>query len=230
MAIVRFGGNVIGIRGTIGGVVFSQTHSGPYAKVWKRPRNQSTPIAAASKRQITTYGTLWSNMTIGEQAAWSAFAAAPPELDFNSLGIQYWLTGYQWLVRANVRRELLGLAATTTVPTATPVTAPATCTLTAVNAGTLNCDVSWTADDIPAGHGAMCYIAVYPTTGLAAFPGKGLLTWSEFEPAGTSKDISVDVIDRFGNIPPNWSIFAKLHSCRADGIRSIATPGAARVT
>lgn len=230
MAIVRFGTTVIGIRGTIAGVVFTQGHSGPYVKTWRRPRNQSTTIAADTKRAITKYGALWASMSSALRNDWKAFAAAPPELDFNSLGIQYWLTGYQWLVRANVRRDSLGLSETTTVPTASAVTAPASCTLTAVSGNPAIVDISWTAGDLPAGHGALCYFALYPTTGLQAFPGKGILIWAKYQPSGTTKDISTLILARFGNIPAHYSLFANLHCCRADGVRSLATPAIARVS
>jgi hypothetical protein len=169
-------------------------------------------------------------MSSSLQNDWVVFAAAPPELDFNSLGIQYWLTGYQWLVRANVRRASLGLANTTDVPAAVAVTAPATCTLTAVHGSPANVDISWTAGDFPAGTGALCYCAVYPTIGLQSFPGKGILTWAEFEPSGATKDISTEVDARFCNLAENWSIFARLYCCRDDGVRSLYTPSIARVT
>jgi hypothetical protein len=230
MAILRYGTTVIGIRGTIAGCVFSQGHAGPYVKTWRRPRNQLTAIAATTKRNLTQYGALWASMASALRDDWSAFAASPPELDYNSLGIQYWLTGYQWLVRANVRRESLGLAVTTDVPASVAVTAPATCTLTAVSGSPANIDISWTAGDLPAGHGALCYCAVYPTIGLQSFPGKGIQTWAQYEPAGTTKDISTLVNERFCNLSKDWSIFANLHCCRADGVRSLATPAIARVT
>lgn len=230
MAIVRFGTTVIGIRGTLGGAVFTNGHAGPYVKTWRRPRNQTTAIAAIQKRNITPYGVLWSSMTTSLQNDWKAFAANPPELDFNALGLQYWLTGYQWLVRANIRRNSIGWANTTTVPANSAVTAPATCTLTTVAGNPINATVSWTAGDFPTGTGSMLQLATHPTTGLTSFPGRGILAWSTYMPAGTSHDISNAIVARFGNLPANWTLFGKLYTCRADGIRSLATPATVRIT
>lgn len=230
MAIVRFGTTVIGIRGTIAGTTFSMGPGGPYAKAWRRPRNQSTDIAATSKRAITPYGALWASMTSALQNSWKAFGASPPELDFNSLGIQYWLTGYQWLCRANIRRASLSLANTTAVPTASAVTPPATCVLTAVAGPTLSAHLSWAAGAFPSGHGATLFMAAYPSKGLAAFPGKGIQVWSQYQPTGTTLDISTLVIDRFGNLPANWTLFARLYCVRGDGVRSSATPGQVRIS
>jgi hypothetical protein len=81
--------------------------------------------------------------------------------------------------------------------------------------------VSWTAGDFPADHAAVLFLAAYPSTGLTNFPGKGLQLWTEFEPAGTSHDISAAVLARMGNLPARWMIFGRLHSLRDDGIRSL---------
>lgn len=229
MAIVRFGTTVIGVRGTIAGTTFSMGPAGPYAKSWRRPRNQSTAIGATSRRAITPYGALWSSMSPTLQNDWKSFAASPPESDFNSLGIQYWLTGYQWLIRANIRRQALGLAPTTTVPTAVAVTAPLTCTLYATAGYVITATIAWSAGDFPTGSGAQLFLAQYPTSGLKSFPGRGLNIWSAYEPTGTSHDISSTVIARYGNIPANWTLFAKLFCTRADGVRSLATIGQVKV-
>lgn len=230
MAIIRFGTTVIGIRGTIAGVTFSAGPSGPYAKTWRRPKNQTSAIAADTKRNITPYGALWSSMSTTLQNSWKSFAAAPPELDYNPLGIQYWLTGYQWLVRANVRRAALGLGPTTTVPLSLAVTAPATATLTAVAGDPANVDVGWTSGDFPTTFAAFGYFAIYPSTGLLSFPGKGLLAWAAYMPSGTSADVSTLINSRFGTLPVGYTLFLNLHRFRTDGVRSSATPAVAPVT
>jgi hypothetical protein len=198
--------------------------------MWRRPKNQNTNVAATAKRQITEFGALWSSMSASLQADWTSFGASPPELDYNSLGIQYWLTGFQWLVRANVRRGLVTLTPTTTVPTNSAVTAPATCTITADAGPPLSVIVEWSQGDFPSYHSALIYLATYPSTGLQNFPGKGILVYTAYQPAGTSREIGVYATNRFGTIQPGSSIFCKLYSCRNDGVRSIATPAQCRVT
>lgn len=230
MAIVRFGTTVIGIRGTIAGVVFTQSPSGPVAKTWRRPKNQTTAIAASSRRAITPYGSLWAAMTTSLKNDWAYFAQHPPELDYNALGIQYWLTAYQWLVRINIRRASMTLAPSTAVPDPAAVTAPASATLTAASGNPATIIIHWPSGTFPGGHYPFLFLGAYPSTGLTKPPRSMRLVYSPIERPDTEKDISTLVKNRFGNIPAKWSLFANLHTIRYDAVQSIATPATCEVT
>lgn len=230
MAIVKFGSTVIGVRGNLGGVVYTNGPSGPFVKPWRNPVKSQTTRAAAARRNLSPYGAAWSAMTSSDQDDWRTYALSPGELDYNSLGLQYWLTGYQWFVRANVRRAALGLALTETVPSASAVDPSAGTSLTATAGPPLNVDFTWTAGDVPAGHGALLYAAVHPTVGLATIPSTTALIWQPYEPAGTTTDISTAMAARFGTLQAGYSIFTAFRIVRADGVASAAANALVRIT
>lgn len=230
MAIVKCGSIVVGIRGTIGGVVFTANASGPFARVWSRGSNPKSPRQTLVRGHISALGPLWSALSDAAKATWTAFGLAPPEIDTNSLGEQIYLTGWQWFVRVNQRRQSMGLATTSTLPTNSPVTAPISCTLTAseLPAGTVS--LSWTAADFPAGYSASLLLGVHPTTGLVAKTSNLVQIYAQHEPAGTSADISTAILERLGSIRTSWKLFGHLYKLRDDGVRSTATATTSEVT
>jgi len=99
-ALIRFGGGVAEMRGSIGGTTFARNRGGAYA------RNRTTPLNPASVRQSAVRATLadlsaaWSNaLTASERAAWELYAANVPLL--NSLGEARQVSGVNMYVRTN---------------------------------------------------------------------------------------------------------------------------------
>ena len=230
MARIKLGQLVVGIRGTVGGVTYSANASGPHVRLWSKGPNAQTAIRAENLGRISGLGALWLSMTDGERADWTTFGLTPPEVDTNSLGELYYLTGWQWFCRVNRRLQSVGLATTTTLPTSSGVSAPPTATITAsaLPAGTVV--VSWTGTPFPAGHSGLAYIGFHPTTGLAALTVGLKQLWAAHEPAGSSVDVTAAALARFGAVQATWKAFLRLHALRDDGVRSPATIASCEVS
>lgn len=230
MAIVKFGPTVIGIRGTIGGMTFTGNKSGSFIKPWKKPVNQYTAKSQSLKSSMSRYGAAWSAMTPSLQADWNALGASPPELDYNSLGIQYWLIGFQWFVRINQRRESQGLSLDTAVPTSSAVTAPASLSISAASGDPCSIILTWPSGTFPNGFYPYIFFTAYGSSGLTKEPPGFILVWSLIERPDTTLDISSFVLSRFGNIPAGFSVFARVHRISHDQILSVPATAQARVT
>lgn len=230
MAIVKFGTSVVGIRGTLGGIVYSANSSGPHARIWSKGANPKSPRQSAIRGDISALGSLWAALTPAARATWTAFGLAPPEVDTNSLGELIYLSGWMWFVRVNQRRQAVGLATTSTLPTNSAVAAPATCTLTATALPGGAVTVGWTAGTFPAGYSATLELGTHPTAGLVAKTSGLMQIWTAQAPAGTSANISSYILARFGNLPAGWKLFASLYVLRDDGVRSTSTSTTAMVT
>lgn len=116
MAIIKVAAPLVGIRGSIGGTTYSANKSGPYARAWTAPPNKRRPLQMAQRNTFAWASEIWRTRTGAQRAAWDAWAALIGQIQTNSLGETYYLSGFQWYVRCNTRLELMGRAWLTNPP------------------------------------------------------------------------------------------------------------------
>jgi len=116
MAILRLGELVAGIRGTIGGTIYSANKSGPYARRWSKGSNPMTIGQTVQRARMTSHATYWQALSQAQRDAWDDYAADPAQELTNSLGEAYYATGYNWFVRINNHRFSTAEARITTAP------------------------------------------------------------------------------------------------------------------
>jgi len=230
MAIIKLGTTVVGIRGTIAGITYSENQSGTYARLWAKGSNPSSAYQTQTRGRITTLSTLWLSMTDALRADWRTFAATPPETDYNSLGELILLSGWMWFVRVNQRRQSVGLATTTTVPSSAPQSPPASAALALAQLPGGTCTITWPSATFGAGTSADLYLAVHTTAGLLTKNSQRLLTFALRNPADTHEHINTQITARFGYIRTSWKFFGFLYKLRDDGVRSIAATTSTVVT
>lgn len=109
MALVQFGGGVTGMRGSIGGTVFSRNAGGNYARARTVPVNPNSPLQAEIRAALQTLVEYWQNsLTQAERDAWNLYAA---NINMqNRLGETIHISGYNHFIRSNTIRvkEQLG--------------------------------------------------------------------------------------------------------------------------
>lgn len=137
MAILKLGEIVAGIRGTIGGTIYSANKSGPFARTWSRGSNPRTSPQTQQRAATSSHPTYWRALNQGQRDDWDAYAADPAQELTNSLGEAYYAAGFNWYVRINnhrastdeARRDDAPVQARPAIPTAaftackTPITA-----------------------------------------------------------------------------------------------------------
>ncbi len=117
MAIIKLGALISGIRGTVGGVIFSENGSGPYAKLWAPPSQPMTSRQTIQRALLSQMPNLWRDLTPVEQTAWDTFAALAAQELFNPLGESYYASGFAWFNKCNIRLLRVGRATRSAVPT-----------------------------------------------------------------------------------------------------------------
>ncbi|MBA7682972.1 hypothetical protein ES703_91328 [subsurface metagenome] len=105
MGLVKYGGGIVQISGSIAGTVHARNRSGNYI----RPRTK--PVNAHSERQesiraiISYLAEYWhETLTAPQRAAWAVYAAAVAMT--NRLGETIYLTGFNHFIRSNSARMM----------------------------------------------------------------------------------------------------------------------------
>lgn len=124
MAIVKFSTPITGLRGTIGGLIFSANKSGPHVKPWTRSANPRTSPQTIQRAHLATMPGLWTALTGVQQTAWDTFAALAAQDLENPLGETYSASGYNWFCKCNIRLIRMGITPITTTPTQARPAAP----------------------------------------------------------------------------------------------------------
>jgi hypothetical protein len=101
MAIVKFGGGVSGIRGNLGGNVFSVNTNGAYARPWANQVNQRTWPQTVQRFYWSYILPAWSEIEVENKLLWKDYAAT--HVQTNPLGELYYMTSLQWFTRCNLR-------------------------------------------------------------------------------------------------------------------------------
>ncbi len=136
MAITKIGPPLSGIRGTIGGITYSENRTSTYARAWAPPSNPKTPKQSTQRSNIGAMPALWNLLTSPQQDAWRTFADLPAQELTNPLGETYFASGYNWFVKCNTRLMRVGRTTITAVPTQARPTGPTNNGITVTPNGT----------------------------------------------------------------------------------------------
>lgn len=117
MAIIKLGALVAGVRGTLGGNVFSANKGGPYVKAWGRGSNPRTTRQSVHRGNLINLAQSWRNVAAIDKGNWDVYAALPAQELTNSLGEAYFISGFNWFCRINLNRFSAGLAQSDAFPT-----------------------------------------------------------------------------------------------------------------
>lgn len=230
MAIVKFGTTVVGIRKTLAGVTYSNGAAGPLARAWSPSAMPRTPKQTAQQALIATFAGMWSRLSYSDQGDWTALAASPPEVDRNSLGLQYFLTGLQWFTRVNTRLYLAGEPTSDTPPIGAAPSPPTSVSIAAAAGPPI--DVLASFDAAP--------FAADPFGVFALKSGRGAgqgVAYSGFYAAaianisGTSSlDLSAIVNSLFGQLTPGSQLWLRLAVQSSEGLRSMSVTAQCVIT
>lgn len=142
MVKVLFQAPIAGLRGTIGGVTYSENQGGPYAKIWSKGSNPRTAKQTEQRSRLSNFAQNWQNLTSAQRADWDTYAALAAQDKIDSLGETFSISGFAWyvalsnnLVRAN--RTAIDSAPVLGTP-ATPV----------IESASLNDDSSGTSSQV----------------------------------------------------------------------------------
>lgn len=107
MALIKLGGLVIGISGSIAGNTFARNRSGAYVRARTTPINPNTALQQAVRAALAFLTDRWAQtLTAGQRTAWNLYASSVTMK--NKLGESILLTGFNHYIRSNAARKQHG--------------------------------------------------------------------------------------------------------------------------
>lgn len=222
MAIVLYSALVDGVRGKVGGNVFSASLGGPYVKSWSGVRNPRPPRDQTLRANVGGLGAAWQGLTGAQRAAWDTFAATDPEPTVNSLGEPVVLTGWNYFCKCNTRRLQNGQDLILVAPSGSEATRPnpEPATNFIVSNGPIQrFQVEWDPTGLPATNYAVVFVLALPSGAPVYDMTRLKFIWSAAATLGVKNDYAAFVA-RFGDLPNGWVVSGWLYMQNVSGLRS----------
>ena len=219
MAIVKFGGGVSGIRGTIAGNTFSANKSGAFAKNWSRGPNPRTTSQTSNRIALAKLAADWAAVPSTDKADWDTFASLPAQELTNALGDPYFISGFLWFIKCNKWLASAGYSPVTVFPTSTYPTAPVLTTISALTAAT-SIITEWTSGTGSPARNIVYYASPALTTGRTAPQARGKLFGHADYIATYAINLSTAWDLTFGYATPGQKVFLTAYVTTIDGLRS----------
>lgn len=101
MALIKFGGGITEMRGSMAGNVFSRNKSGAYVRARTKPTNPNTALQQAVRNALAQLTVRWSQtVTAAQRTAWNLYASSVSMT--NKLGESIFLSGFNQYLRSNI--------------------------------------------------------------------------------------------------------------------------------
>lgn len=227
MAKTKLAAPLSGLRGTIGGLTYSENSSGTFVKPWAPPSNPKTTPQTTQQSHLARMPGLWAALTPTQRADWNTFAALPAQQLFDSLGQSYYASGWNWFVKCNIRLIRCTRATISNVPTIPRPAAPTIDGLRVTIAGTDTdlCSAGTpTASSSQGGYGPeRAFDNILANAWLSDYTGPPF--WIEYQLAATHiiRRYNLYVEDRTrGNTPEDWQ-FQGYNGATWDVLHSVTT-------
>lgn len=107
MALVKFGGGITQMTGSIGGTTFARNRYGNYARARTKPTNPNTAGQQAVRASLAELTVRWAQtLTAGQRTAWNLYGSNV--VMTNRLGESIQLSGFNHFIRSNSWLARLG--------------------------------------------------------------------------------------------------------------------------
>jgi hypothetical protein len=146
MALIKTGGGVASISGSIGGITYSRNRGGPYMRNRSVPVNPNSIYQQAVRGFLSSLTVAWSQtLTLAQRQAWDAYAEAVPLS--GPLGDPRNVGGLGMFIRCNVPRLQAGLSQVNDGPVIHTLAALTNPSLEAAGSAADTLDVGFTNTD-----------------------------------------------------------------------------------
>jgi hypothetical protein len=117
MALIKFGGGITAMSGSIAGNTFARNRFGYYSRARTKPVNPKSSRQSEARSRMMLLAEYWHEapMSDAERGAWGTYAAAISKK--NRLGDPVKLTGFNHFIRSNAARFAAGAALVEAGPT-----------------------------------------------------------------------------------------------------------------
>ena len=219
MAIVKYGTIVTGIRGKVGGAIFSANKGSSYVRQWSKPPDQKTPTQTVYQGVMAYLAEYWRNLTTAQRAAWNTWAALPAQELTNSLGEGYYVSGYNWWQTISYRRAIIGAFPSIPVPTSSPPPAPVLSSLTVYATGGSTGTLTYASGTFGSDY-YVAFAALAPGPGSSVWYKGFLLIDTSTTPGLTSMNVQTELEAVFGTLQVGQRVYMHVIRQTPDAIRS----------
>jgi len=116
MALVKYGGGIIQMAGSIAGNTYARNRYGNYVRARTKPINPNTSLQTAVRNAMGEMTTRWSTVLTGAQrTAWNLYGSSVAMK--NRLGETTYLSGFNHYLRSNANAVRLQMAPVDAGPT-----------------------------------------------------------------------------------------------------------------
>lgn len=107
MALIKYGGGIIQMSGSIAGNTYARNRYGNYARARTKPVNPNTARQQAVRAALTFLTDRWSHtLDAAQRAAWDLYGSSVAMK--NRLGETVFMTGFNHYIRSNVPLKQVG--------------------------------------------------------------------------------------------------------------------------
>lgn len=115
MALVKFGGGITQMTGSIGGTTFARNRYGNYARARTKPTNPNTAGQQIVRAALAELTVRWAQtLTAGQRTGWNQYGSIV--LMKNKLGEDIILSGFNHYIRSNAIRHSQAVAPVDAAP------------------------------------------------------------------------------------------------------------------
>jgi len=101
MALIKLGGGIVGISGSVAGNTYARNRYGNYMRARTKPVNPNTALQQAVRGALAALTTSWGQtLTAVQRAAWNLYGSSVSMK--NRLGESIFLTGFNHYLRSNI--------------------------------------------------------------------------------------------------------------------------------
>ena len=144
MSLVKFGGGIIQMSGSIAGNTFARNRYGNYVRSRTKPVNPQTARQSFIRAGLAFLTSRWGiDLTANQRTAWNLYASSVAMK--NRLGEVIYMTGFNHYIRSNMIRKQIALAIIDDGPTTFEI--PAADPTFAITASEATQDISTSYDD-----------------------------------------------------------------------------------
>lgn len=108
MALIRFGGGVVQMSGSIAGDTFARNRYGNYSRARTKPINPNTALQQRARAAVAALVERWAEtLSVANRTAWALYASNVAML--NKLGETIHLSGFNHYIRSNAFLQQYGI-------------------------------------------------------------------------------------------------------------------------
>jgi len=218
MALIKFGGGITAMSGSIAGNTYARNRYGAYVRARTKPVNPNSDRQSAARLTMATLAQRWSGvLSLDQRTGWNEFATNVPML--NKLGESMNLSGFNHYCRANAALIAGSLdivddaPAIFTMPEGDPSVAITVASATSLMSVSFDDSQAWVDEN---GAAMLVYMGTPQSEGIEFFNGPWRLAGA-VDGNTTTAPTSPTTIAVPYQVQAGQKVYTKIRIVRADG-------------